>query len=241
MTPPEIDTLFWTKRERTVNIHVATHAPDDMVQYYRWTYREEWETRSKVYLRGYPFFCITDSKSREILLGTTKGSAFGQTNEIIAKISPGNDRFKFLYRINVSQYAISKRAYDYYSNVKKNARQTGSFFARVPSEMKGNITCTSDPDRTVIGYMDVSFTTQKRMFIYNSEVYEDPELSIPDEFRNKECAIVYFPSAVPNYVPYLQANIYILRTCVDCQAAGGKSIRELPEDWPNQYVPEDWD
>jgi len=236
---PDIDSVFWTKRDKgqPVNLHVASHAPDDKVYYFRWSYTELWESRAKVYLKGYPYYCITNSKSKEMLLGTTEGTAFGQSAEIIAKIPPGDNRFKILYCMDVSQYTISKRAYDYFSNIKKNSRQSGSPFAQVPSELKGNIACITDSERLVIGYMVISSAaTRKRVYIYNSEVYEDPELVIPDELRNKECAIIHFDTnSDPKYVPYLPPYIYILRTCVDCIAAGGRPINELPNDWPYKY------
>jgi len=243
MATSEIDSVFWTKRGngQPVNIHVATHAPDSMIHYYRWSYTEVWEVRAKVYLLGFPFYCITTSKSGEILLGTNEGTAFGRLIEIIAKIPPTDNRFMFMYRMDVAQHAISKRAYDYYTNVKKNSRQTGNLFAHIPSELKGNISCITDPGRPVIGYMDVSSAAQKRLYI-NFEVYEDPNLMIPEQFRKPECNLIYY-WFVPNFIWYVlyRPDLYIDIRCVDCQAAGGTSIKELPDDWPYQFTIEAWD
>ena len=44
--------------------------------------------------------------------------------ELLAKISPSDDRLEHLYRMDVTQFAISKRAFDYQKNIKKNAQQT---------------------------------------------------------------------------------------------------------------------
>ena len=233
MITPEIDSVFWTKKakEQPVNINVATHAADSMVRYYRWLYREDWETRAKIPTSGYLSSCSKHNNSREILLGTTEKTAFGRLTYILAAIPPSDDRFEFLYRMDVTQIAISKRAFDYYTNIKKNAQQTGGIFAHIPSEIKGNITCITDSNRPVIGYMDVSSATRARLYIYRSEgVYETytdcPIYPLPT-IRE------YFGTIPYNYV-FTQYG-YAERRCVDCQVDGGRPIGELPDDWPYKY------
>ena len=134
---PEIDSIFWTKRGRgqPVYINVATHGSDDMAHYYLWKYSEDWETRAKYTVPEdtlNPFYCSKSSKSREMLLGTTEKSGFGRLYETIVEIPLYDDWLSFLYRMDVTQNAISKRAFDYYKNVKKNSTQTGGLFARIP-------------------------------------------------------------------------------------------------------------
>jgi hypothetical protein len=232
MVPPEIDSVFWTKKEwgQPVNIHVATHAPDGMVQYYRWAYTELWEISVEYIMKEYPSRCIKSSKSNNLLIGTTERTASGRLIEIIAEISPGSDRFSVLYRMDVTQHAISKRAYDYYTNVKKNAQQTGSLFTHIPSELRGNISCITDPDRPVIGYVDISSATRKNVYI-GTNVYENPYIAIPGR-----CEPTYFRYTFPEgYVPIPDLpSYYINRFCVDCEFVGGKPIKDLPDDWPYQ-------
>jgi hypothetical protein len=238
---PEIDSVFWTKRGKgqPVNIHVSTQAPDGMAQYYLWKYNEDWETRAKFYVPDdtlNPSICSKSYKSREMLLGTTEKSDFGRLTETIAEIPLYNDRLSFLYRMDVSQNAISKRAFNYYKNVKKNSTQTGGVFAHIPSEIKGNITCVTDPTRVVIGYIDVSSTTRKRLYIrYNDRnVYEEP--------TNTECTFIlsaqlsWWKSQHSNHeeLAFYSSEYFILRRCLNCAFSGGRSIYELDE-WPNQY------
>jgi len=241
MDTPEIDSVFRTKEGagQPVNIHVATQATDGMAQYYRWSYREDWESRAKITIPidTFNYMCSNSSNSREILIGTTEKTASDKLIEIIAKIPAGDDRFEILYRIDVAQNTISKRAFDYYTNIKKNSQQAGGIFAHVPSEIKGNITCFTDPARTVIGYVDVSSTTRGRLYIYRSEgIYED--------FQT-ECELIpwdklfekygYIP---PNYIYHsgLFVGLFVEYKCIDCIVAGGRPIDELPDDWPVQYV-----
>ena len=232
---PKIDSVFWTKKEKgqPVNIHVATHPADSMTHYYRWTYREDWVTIAVIYKRGLPSICSKNNNSKELLLGTTERAAFGKLTEILSEIPPNNDRFMILYRMDVAQIAISKRAFDYYSNVKKNSTQSGGIFAQIPSEIKGNISCTTDPSRPVIGYMDISSASRNRLYIWRADVYEDSNLQL--------CMpVAYNYYMMQSGYVYVDGG-YVMRQCADCSATGGRSPKELPDDWPYQYENEELD
>jgi len=232
---PEIDSIFWMKRDQgqPVTIHVATQSPNNRILYYRWTYKEEWEINSEVYLEGYPFYCWDKENSSELLIGSAEKTVSGKITDIISKISASNRKLSVLYRIDVKQNAISKRAYDYFANIKKNSQLIGSIFAPVPSELRGNITCITDPGRPVIGYMDISTTTEKRRYISRSEgAYE--------YYNNRECKLFqsgelfdiygYIPH---DFVKYSYSDwppfIYVRERCVDCTFIGKT---QKPDDWP---------
>ena len=222
---PEIDSVFWIKRTtgQPVNIHVATHSSDNQVLYYRWSYKEDWEINSVYGMEPtYPYYCWNMYNSREILLGSDEKTVFGQLMDKILEISPSDRKFSVLYRIVVRQNAISKRAYDYFTNIKKNNENMGSIFAPVPSELRGNIICTTDPTRSVIGYIDISSTTQKTMYISKNDVYERPW----------SCPVVVFEGDVPSdYVRYGDEG-FVHVSCVDCTYHG---TTHKPEDWPNNH------
>jgi len=201
------------------------------VCYYRWTYREDWETRAKVYLNRYPYFCSKHNNSRELLIGTNEKNASNQIIEILAEISPKNDRFSFLYCIDVTQNAISKRAYDYFINIKKNSRHAGSLFAQVPAELKGNISCTTDPGRTVIGFMEISSATRRKLYIDGLNIYEP-------SYNTSQCNPIAFNFG--GRLISMGDGTFIDINCINCTLDGGKSILALPDDWPKQYEVEDW-
>ena len=241
---PEIDSIFWTKRERgyPVMIHVATHSPDNKVLYYRWSYKEDWEIHSDVFLRNYPFYCWNYENSRDILIGSAEKTVFGRISDILTGISPSSEKLSVLYRITVKQNAISKRSYDYYANIKKNAQQIGSIFAPIPSELRGNIVCTSEPNRLVIGYVDVSSTTQKHRFISREEGIYEPFSMNCKPFTMEELLEMYdeFPLGYvlfewwnPEQSPPMGVIFeYIHIRCVDCTFYG--STEQKPENWPDK-------
>ena len=235
MDPPEID-LYWTKKDKgqPVNIHLETNASDNAAHYYRWSYREDWEFRAKVPMAGYPYLCSKHYHSKGLMLGTDEKNSSGQTIKILTEISPSDDRLAVLYRIDATQHAITKRAFDYYTNITKNARNSGSIFAQHPSELKGNITCVTDPARIAIGFVDISSNTRGRLYIYRDEdVYEQDYI----------VSICYKPYQSGAYYPgsVLIGGSYIELFCIDCRLNGGRPINELPDDWPNQYPIEDYD
>ena len=255
LVPPEIDSVFWTKKEsgQPVNIHVSTHAPDSTARYYRWSYIDVWVFRSNIKYNSdicgrcniyvshatnfcpicgirvrYPHYCWSSTSNTELLIGSTEKTGFGNVTEIIAEINPMDRKLSLLYRIEVMQYAISKRAFDYYTNIKKNAQQTGSLFAHIPAEIKGNISCITDPRRPVIGYMDVSTAVASKKLYLKPDVYEFSILQ-------RECfpPVLYYPIP-PEYIIVPGAGVFYPE-CVDCELDGGNPIFYLPDDWPYHY------
>lgn len=156
MVSPEIDSIFWMKQGQHVKIYVATHSPDSTVQYYRWTFQEDWEYTSFLHMypgynpfypEGFPFFCWVNENNKGLLLSSSEKTDFGKITSQINEILPWDNRLSVLYRIEVKQNVLRKRAFDYFENAKKNAERTGNLFAHVPAEIRGNISCITDPVR----------------------------------------------------------------------------------------------
>ena len=237
MQTPEIDSIFWMKRDRgqPVMIYVATHDPEGQIQFYRWSYKEDWEYHSDVYLDGYPFYCWSMSSNKDIMLGSTEKTVIGKLMDKVIEISPYDRKLSYLYRIDIKQNLISKKAYDYFSNIKKNTQQTGSIFAPIPSELRGNISCVTDPVRPVIGFVDVSSTTQKQQYIRHNGIYEssyDDECEIYDLPQLLEMYERIPPDFV-EYEPKAKPPTYVRQKCVECTHYGGST--QKPEDWTNNY------
>jgi len=237
---PEIDSIFWTKRGKgqPVMIYVATHDPVGTIQYYRWSYKEDWEYHADVYHADYPFYCWDKDNNRELLLGSAERTVFGKVTEKVTEISPWSKKISAMYRIDISQNVISKRAYDYFANIKKNAQQTGSIFAPIPSELRGNITCITDPGKPVIGYIDVSSTTKKRRYIpYNEGAYESMYNWDCEIFDASTLMEMYMGEIPTDYVEFTppyptgQPPTYILYKCVACTYYSG--TEQKPVDWLN--------
>ena len=254
---PEIDSVFWIKKDRgqPVMIYVSTRDPENKNVHYRWSYKEDWEINSEFWVDGYPFYCWSTDNSKNLLIGSAEKTVLGQLTDKVTEISPSSRKFSVLYRIDIKQNAISKRAYDYFANIIKNSQQTGSIFAPIPSELRGNIICTTDPDKAVIGYVDVSTTTQKRRYISNREVYESPysncRIYTKDELCElllgtcgneddiqcmenwmKQCEELQIPSSMYIKADPMDTSLYVPVRCADCTYYGKT---RKPDDWPNNH------
>jgi len=177
---PEIDSLTFRVKDAGFQVYANTHDDTNNSRYYIWDFDETWEIRS-----AYPsYFEITDSAivPRDQTINITRCWMYGTTNRILLgtserlaadKISQapliyikGNaQRLQELYSILVRQYAITKEAYLYLDNIRKNTEQIGTIFDPQPSELKGNIACVSDPAESVIGFICAGTVVQKRLFI----------------------------------------------------------------------------
>ena len=181
------------------------------------------------------FYCWGTDSSKIFITGTTDKLIDNIIREKKIKSFPRtDDRTSVLYRVQVTQNRIHKEAYDYYTNVLKNMKQTGSIFVPIPSEITGNIKCISNPDIPVIGYVDVS-TTSTKDIQYLDDKFWDPS------FRRNKCFFCVSEISPPRtplmgrleggWVIYdTRSDLYILKSCVDCTKIGG--TKNKPEDWP---------
>ena len=65
-----------------------------------------------------------------------------------------DDRFSYIYSVLVHQYALDRKAFEYFQNIQKQIEDMGGLFAPQPTEIKGNITCLTHPEEIVIGYIN---------------------------------------------------------------------------------------
>ena len=234
---PEIDSIFWMKRPgHQVMIYVASQSHNNENMYYCRSFREDWEIQSLFYIEDYPFYCWNYLINNELLLFSNERTVSGQSVGIITNIDPTHRKLSTLYRITVKQNALSKRAYDYFSNIKKNVVQTSGIFAPIPSELRGNIFCENDPNIPVIGFVEVSTTTQNHKFIAQSDgAYEEIIRSACIPILESDL-VEYYGEVPRNYVllpdpPELDAPPphYVQIQCVDCTFFG---TEDVPDDWP---------
>jgi len=242
----EIDKITPVKRGagKPVSITVSTHGSDDQSTYFRWQYKEIWEFKSSLFategeLNGEwmrfnmdtpnnVYYCWGRDSSKTIILeSTNKLSENIISEKKLIEMEPSDERLSILYYIYVQQNQLRKEAFDYFSNIQKNIEQTGGLFSPVPSEMKGNIVCISDPDEPVIGYVEVSTTTIKEQFM--------PELINLYEPLEDTCGKNITTESFPGYSLYIRGSsaespsYYAPTRCLYCTTRGTKN---KPLFWP---------
>lgn len=263
-TPP-IDSIGYTINKNGIQIYANAHNPNNTTRYYRWDYVETWQFHAK-YQSFYIFngtdivvrtpeqqniyYCFANNVSTSIVLGSTAALLQDEVYQApITAIPSTSEKVELRYSILLHQYGLSKDAFNFYQNLKKNTEQLGSIFDAQPSTIAGNMHCVTSPATPVIGYITATNVQEKRIFIYNSQVprlwqpnypYDCPLDSLlfcagkdcQNEVKDflmapnsPEIPVAIIPAKVgPGIVGYLGAGIL----CVDCTLRGKTTV---PDFW----------
>jgi hypothetical protein len=184
VTPP-IDSVGFTILQDSLQVYVSTHDPSNNTQFYRWSFDETWAFHayyaSQFISTGYSlvertpaqnvYSCFGSDFSPTIVLA----SSAGLSHDVIYQnpltlIRGSSEKLEREYSVLVRQYALTSDALNYWTNLRTNSDQLGGIFGVQPSEVAGNIHCTTNAAATVIGYIGASTVTTKRVFISNSSL-----------------------------------------------------------------------
>ncbi len=254
---PPIDSINWVKDASQLTIYANTHDPANASHYYQWNYDESWEytSASTSVLQYVPlpkpsrlipradsneiYFCWHANSSSAILLTSTTKLAQDVVYEFPLIHYPiGAQQLSVRYSVLVRQWTLTKDGYNYLTLMQKNTESLGSIFDAQPSILVGNIHCTSDPGRPVLGYISPGTVQQQRIFISNSQVnpwlfvYNCPNLD--DTISPKPDSLDKYLNA--GYIPIrydLRSGFVIINYigCIDCRQQGGTTTK--PSFWPN--------
>jgi hypothetical protein len=252
-TPP-IDSVFW-RQPFDLAIQVSTHDATGRTAYYRYDYNETWEHDSQlqtVWGVANGMIYAVDSTNQKDRCWTTDTSttillanSVSQTRDLIdgytlLTIPNSDQRVDFVYSILVRQYALTADAYNYWQLIQKTTQNVGTLFDLQPTQLVGNIHCTSNPGQPVIGYLSACNTRQQRIFIressltdwsHNSTSFGCDTVSIPVNPINP--FIYNYPdsSFAPWYFVTFGPLVLASRICLDCTQLGGTNIRPpfMPE------------
>lgn len=196
----QIDSIFYTKDQEIINngsetnegirIFVNPKSGEDS-KYFRWVYNEWWKfsvpyPKKFNYINENTIFevdqikqvCWSNKSSDKIIIQSTES---GQTNKIekepILFIASGkSDRLLIQYCIEVSQFSLSKREFEFWDHMKQIHETGGDIFEKQPFSIVSNIHNINNPDEPVLGYFQVSAAKQKRIYITPDDI---SDLNIP--------------------------------------------------------------
>jgi hypothetical protein len=244
---PAIDSVSWKFDDAGgINIYVNTHDASNKTQYYRWQYVSTFEHRSvdsstliydnglRVRLSSEQIYrCYNVDTSGEIFLASTAGLSSDIVNEKkLVYIQYEGIEVRWVYSINVTQYALTREAYEYWDNLKKNTEQLGSIFDPQPFAAYGNIHCVSDTSEPVLGYISACSATQQRMYIFYSQVHYPYILSDCKSFIVSPDDIDEIFSKIYLNVPLRYGDfgsvIGYTTECLDCRLTGGGTTVKPP-------------
>ena len=249
---PAIESLGFRQDDNGVQVYVNTHDDSNNTRYYLWDYDETWQIRT-YYYSNFKYvnssviprgpgddvsICWKYNSSSNILLGS---SASLQSDIIyrapVTFIGNGSEKLAVRYSILLRQYALDKSGYEFYEMMKKNTESLGTIFDAQPSEIRGNVHCTSDPGELVIGYVSAVDIEEKRFFISANELrgwkfnQDCPKLDIPNHPDSIKAAYSGGHSIFSQIFtgPGVMRYEIAPTPCVECTARGGSLIR--PSYW----------
>ena len=260
---PEIDSVMWVQPENYGDIyfHVSTHNDTIGSRFYAWSYTEDWEFCAAIPTRIFfnpisetysttdsarDLYCWKKNKSKRFVFGTAESLTENriinqQLHRYDISSSNNDDRFSLLYCITVYQQTISKEFYEYYQNVKRINEEMGGLFTPQPSEFIGNISCITNPEKKVLGYIHVNKnTTLKRTFVYPEELVIASQAPQCGTISHKLVDPVdfyrmgYRPAgdADPECYPKIIPKGWSAASCTDCTVI---STQKKPDFWPNNH------
>ncbi|WP_168194029.1 DUF4249 domain-containing protein [Pontibacter sp. SGAir0037] len=241
---PAIDRVSWRADSDALGIYVSTHDATNKSNYYSWTFDETWHYTSAFptnleYKDGkvtYNFYmediynCWRSENSSNILIGTsTKLTSDVISDYLVTQVPSASAKLGIKYSILVKQRALSKEAFNYYEKLKRNTESIGTLFDPQPSQLTGNISCTSSPEEPVIGFITASTVEEKRLFVSRSEMpqhwrpaYQRCEYDtiMVDEVREQLEGGFKLPFG--EYMVGMTVVGYMVsqKSCVDCRVYG---------------------
>jgi hypothetical protein len=111
------------------------------------------------------------------------------------------------YYYRLKQYTINEDTYRYYKEANAQLSASGKIFDPVTAQLIGNMNCTSDPTKAILGFFEVSSVTQSAYLVRKSTVQVPYLTTIPtsgnyqykcySDFRetdDPEFAVIPFPN-----------------------------------------------
>jgi hypothetical protein len=184
---PLIDSVGYDIKDTTVNLYVNAHDATNKTRFYLWDYDEAWIFHAK-YASLYVldpstlsmvartrnqmiYNCFASDKSVNIVsTSTEKLSGDVVYQAPLTSIALSSEKMESKYSILVRQYALTRDAYNFYQNMKKNTEQLGNIFDAQPSQISGNIHNTANPAEPVVGYISATNVQSKRIFIKHADL-----------------------------------------------------------------------
>lgn len=257
MKTPEIENVYFEKEEEGVFIYLDSSEGNES-GYLFWSYEEIWQFATPftsqfryepevndMVVREDPInICFIENKPGRILLSETDRFGNGQIKrQEVLRIPNESEKLGIRYSIEIVQRSIDTEAFEFWDIMRKNTEDIGDVFSPMPSIIPTNIKNNDDPDEPVVGFVGVSSTERKRIYInsfdilpWRARIPEYNNCVLTDTIRPFQFA-AYFSTGrfLPLYGIELDDDdgfgiAYLTTTvpCADCRLRGDL---EKPEFW----------
>jgi hypothetical protein len=244
-TPPIDSITYKIATDRSsLQININTHDPLNKTRFYRWKFEETWEYNMPLYslyeiknnaiidrLQNINTCWRTETPSTILLGSTIKLTQDVIRDAPITYIPASSGKLLVKYSIIVKQFGLTQEGYEYWNALAKTTETTGGLFDSQPSQITGNIKCTTNSQELVFGFFSAGVPQEKRIFL--SPALGRPQscqpldtLSIADAIKAQSFLLTEYwadGARVPEYITGDPG-------CGDCRTKGGNTTR--PSFWP---------
>ncbi len=257
-TGPEVDHVYWEMDTvgtadpenplYGIRFYLDLEGGESTVRNFRWELEETWEYNAAyriqyIYdgtLREWddPFVYYTCWFTGQIPQIFTASTAVLAENRLkgfpLHFVSSETQRLQTRYSLLVKQYALTDRAYDYWSRIQKQNQESGGLYESQPDRIPGNIHNVNDPDEQVLGYFNISPVSEKRIFVdgIRELVYPPIDCALDTIDRPEEKPpYLFVPFYLISFSPLGVGPPYGVGSglCFDCRRGGGVNVR--PDYW----------
>ena len=247
---PQITGIHFEADEQNVVVMADVETGVDNPGYLGFIYEETWEFHSdfmaeyEINTRNwrisalenpYPhYWCYKTRTPMQIVLADVSHMEAGAIKDVpVWSFSRQDKRNLKKYSILVKAFALSGEAYRYNRQLQEVSEQGGDLFSPDPGYMEGNLVCSSNPEKEVMGLVLSGRVSSRRAFLDSRfSNYEDPDDKTLGEARREDWADFYEMGYRPvKYVTTDQGSYlgWGLLRCIDCIADGG--TQEKPDFW----------
>ena len=272
----EIDEVYYIEGENDLTIRISSHGNVNESPYYMWTYEEDWEVHpsidiSKALNTGYwkysesiyadleigkhnPYYnCWGHDKSEMIHIYNASNLSDNSIKGYNLLSIPLDDaRVSYLYSILVKQASLNEETYEYFRLQKLYSEESGGIFTPMPTEIKGNVSCISNPEIKVHGYVLASQITTHRIFIDATDLFQTDLLNLcssvmglknptweqhvkwTNEWQKemRDNGAILWHENKENL--FTETSVLYTRICADCRIFPN-ATKKRPDFWPNNH------
>lgn len=180
------------------------------------------------------FTCYKTENVNEVFTYSTVGQSLPEIKrQALHYVDTRTKALSIRYTVLVNQRSVSKKAFEYWNQIKQINEAQGAVFAQQPFQVRGNIKNVNDAQESVLGFFMASGVDSKRVFVptyllpmdYNVCVVSDADKMLYGMIRYTR------PSEWPVWVTNGDGTGRAIMDhyCMDCRLAGG--VLEKPDFW----------
>jgi hypothetical protein len=171
-----------------LQLYVNSHDPNNISHYYAWDYTETWQfevPNQKSNPKVLPMkTCYRWNTPDVFIIKSTKDYAEDRLVKFpFYFIDNTSNRLYIKYSILLRQYVLNEKTFMFYRHLKDINENVGFLYDKIPVSLVGNMRNTVDPDEPVPGNFQVSGVSEKRLFIYNSDLPASVRFTFPSGFE----------------------------------------------------------